>query len=263
MKTIVKHLFQICAKTDPFFTDIQDISGRFGIAPVAKVLMALKLAAYGCSSSEFLDSFQMSQTTARLCLLTFCRIVSSDNDLQIIYTQQMTRSDARRLSALHEAVHGIVGMVESLDCMHVGWKNCPVAWQGLNSGKSGKPMIVLEALAYHNLWFWHHSFGYPGFLNDINLWNRSCLLKAFLDGSFANNFDFKFRIGDDRVFHRLWVLVDGIYPKLSRFVKTIQEPVGGKASRYTRCQESARKDVDRAFGALQRKFQMLVQKIEQ
>jgi hypothetical protein len=91
----VQHIIQICAKTDAFFTDIQDIIGRYGIAPVAKVLMALKLVAYGCSSSAFLDYFQMSQTTARLCLLKFCRIASSDNDLQSVYVRQMTGSDAR------------------------------------------------------------------------------------------------------------------------------------------------------------------------
>ena len=173
------------------------------------------------------------------------------------------RSDARSLSALHEAVHGIFGMIGSLDCMHVGWKTYPVAWQGSNMGKSGKPTIVLEALADHNLWFCHHSFGYPGSLSDINIWNRSCLLKAFLDGSFANDVDFEFGIGEDRVFHRLvWVLVDGIDPKFSRFVKTIQEPVGRNASTYARWQESARKDVEQAFGVLQRKFQVLVRKTE-
>ena len=45
-------------------------------------------------------------------------------------------------------------------------------------------------------------------------------------------------------------------------MKTIQEPVGRKASRYARWQESARKDVERAFGVLQRKFHVLVRKIE-
>lgn len=86
-------------------------------------------------------------------------------------------------------------------------------------------------------------------------------MKAFLDGSFANDVNFEFQIGD-RVFHRLWVMVDGIYPELSRFVKTIQEPVGHKASRYARWQESVRKDVERAFGVLQRKFHVLVRKME-
>ena len=120
-KGIVEYTIQVCAKSDPFFTDIQDISGRYGIAPVAKVLMALKLVAYGCSPSAFLSYFQMSETTARKCYLKYCRIVSSDDDLQSVYGRSMTRSDARRVSALHQGRHGIAGMIGSLDCMHVRW----------------------------------------------------------------------------------------------------------------------------------------------
>ncbi|KAI2489692.1 Ribosomal protein-like protein [Fragilaria crotonensis] len=254
---------QVCGKADPFFTNIQDVTGRYNISPVAKVLVAIKQLAYGCSPSAFMDYFQMSETLARRSLIKFSTIVSTKDELQSVYGRQMTRSDARRLSALHEACHGVAGMVVgSLDCMHVGWKNCPVAWQGANKGKLGKPTIVLEAMADHNLWFWHHSFGWPGSLNDRNIWNRSCLLKAFLDGSFARDVDFEFTIGDEKVFNRLWILVDGIYPELSRFVKTLQEPVGRRACRYAVWQESARKDVERAFGVLQRKFHLLVGKIE-
>ena len=133
----MEYLIRICAKTNPFFTDIQDVSSHYGIAPLAKVLMALKLVAYGCSPTAFLDYFQMSQSTAQQCLLKFCLIVSSDSDLRSVYARRMTRSDARRLSALHEPVHGICGMIGSLNCMHVGWKNCPVAWQGSNTSKGG------------------------------------------------------------------------------------------------------------------------------
>jgi hypothetical protein len=185
--------------------------------------MALKLIGYGCSPSAFQDYLQMSVTTARLCLLKFCQIVSTDESLLCVFARAMTRPDARRVSAIHEEIHGIAGMLGSLDCMHVFWKNCPVAWQGSQTGKAGKPTIVLEAFADHNLWFWHHSFGWPGSLNDINIWNRSCLLKAFLDGSFAADVDFEYAV-DDKVFNRLWLAVDGIYPELSRFVKTIEEP---------------------------------------
>ena len=38
-----------------------------------------------------------------------------------------------------------------------------------------------------NLWFWHVAFGYPGTLNDINIWDRSCLLLAFLSGEWPKN----------------------------------------------------------------------------
>lgn len=50
-KSIVQQLFDICARTDPFFTAQRDVSGRFNIGPLVKVLMALKLIGFGCSPS--------------------------------------------------------------------------------------------------------------------------------------------------------------------------------------------------------------------
>ncbi|KAI2506757.1 Ribosomal protein-like protein [Fragilaria crotonensis] len=260
-KQMTQNMLNICAITDPFFTSQQDVSGRYNIDPLVKVLMALKLVAYGCSPSAFQDYFQMSEATARICLLKFCQIVSRDESLRSVFARKMTRADAKRISAMHEAQHGMAGMIGSLDCTHVCWKNCPVAWQGSQTGKEGKPTIVLEAFADFNLWFWHHSFGWPGSLNDINIWDRSSLLKSFLDGSFAADVDFEFEVGG-RVFNRLWLMVDGIYPELSRFVKTVEEPSDRKASAYAKWQEAARKDIERAFGVLQRKFHVLVRKIE-
>ncbi len=40
------------------------------------------------------------------------------------------------LCRLHRDVHGVNGMMGSLDCMHRRWKNCPKTWQA--SFKSGK-----------------------------------------------------------------------------------------------------------------------------
>ncbi len=36
-------------------------------------------------------------------------------------------------------------MALSLDCCHIRWKNCQVAWPGQFEGKEGEPTIVLEA----------------------------------------------------------------------------------------------------------------------
>jgi Plant transposon protein len=41
-----------------------------------------------------------------------------------------------RVCKFHRAVHGVDGMMGSLDYMHTQWKNCPKAWQA--SYKSGK-----------------------------------------------------------------------------------------------------------------------------
>ena len=78
-------------------------------------------------------------------------------------------------------------MLGSLDCMHTGWKNCPKAWQAsFKSGKeSGGPTVVLEALADYHLWFWHASFGYAGWLIDLNILNLSPFLESLVDGTFV------------------------------------------------------------------------------
>nr|GEU86938.1 protein ALP1-like isoform X1 [Tanacetum cinerariifolium] len=52
-----------------------------------------------------------------------------------------------------------------------------------------------------------------------------------------------------------YYLVDGIYPELAPLVKTIPEPGDDDHKRilYKQKQESARKDVERAFGVLKKK----------
>lgn len=99
---------------------------------------------------------------------------------------------------------------------------------GIKYGKVRKVTIVLEAMADHNLWFWYHSFCWPGSLNAINIWNRSYLLKAFQDGTFAGDVYFEYTIGDENVFNRLWILVDGIYLDFSRFVKSCRDQLEGE-----------------------------------
>jgi hypothetical protein len=198
----------------------------------------------------------MGESTALLCCEKLSHVISHSVELNEKYLRMPTREDARRVSSLHERIHGIIGMLGSLDCMHVPWKNCPKAWQGqFVCGKIGKPTIVLEGLADYNLWFWHVAFGYPGSMNDINVWDNSPLHKAYVNGAFSS-IDFEFHIGGSR-FTKLWVLVDGIYPKLARFVQTISVPLGRQWKQFVAWQESAQKDIERAFGVLQGKFHVV------
>jgi hypothetical protein len=43
------------------------------------------------------------------------------------YLALPTPVDLQNIVALHKRVHGVDGMVGSLDCMQTRWKNCPVA----------------------------------------------------------------------------------------------------------------------------------------
>jgi hypothetical protein len=99
----------------------------------------LKQLAFGVSPSAFQDYFQMGKTTARDCLKKLCRAIVSSEELRSVFMRDMTRADAKRVTQVHLDEHGVDGKIGSLDCMHVGWKNCPVAWQGQFAGAKGHP----------------------------------------------------------------------------------------------------------------------------
>jgi hypothetical protein len=247
----------------PFYQDEPvDCFGQKGASMEAKLLLPLKCMAYGVPAHTFMDYFSMSTTLARVSVKNF------QEQMVGLYLEEYLRvptsQDIKNILRLHKSVHrGMDGMLGSLDCMHTYWDKCPVAWQGsFKSGAKKKPSIVLEAVADHNLWFWHASYGYAGTLNDINIINLSPLKEAFLDGSLEDleKESVPFKIGEDE-FHKIYLLVDGIYPKFSRFVKAFKQPSNDYEKALTSWQEGARKDIERAFGVLQAKFQCLARPI--
>jgi hypothetical protein len=134
----------------------------------------------------------------------------------------------------------------------VVWENCPAALRGQFQGKEKVATMGLEAVADHNLWLWHTAFGFPGSLNDINIWERSPLFESMQNGQ-HDKLDFPFS-ADGQTFDKLFYLVDGIYPSLVRFLATISDPKTKIASYFAKKQEAARKDVERGFGVLKIKF---------
>uniref|UniRef100_A0A0D3C2S7 DDE Tnp4 domain-containing protein n=1 Tax=Brassica oleracea var. oleracea TaxID=109376 RepID=A0A0D3C2S7_BRAOL len=128
---------------------------------------------------------------------------------------------------------GFPGMIGSIDCMHWEWKNCPTAWKGQYSRGSGKPTIVLEAVASYDLWIWHAFFGPPGTLNDINVLDRSPVFDDIINGQ-ASQVIFSI---NGREYHLAYYLTDG-----------------PKARLFAQHQEVVRKYVERAFGVLQARF---------
>jgi Plant transposon protein len=239
-----------------------DRHGKRGASIEAKVLIAIRTLAYGVASYCFCDYFSMSKTSALDC----CRMFNK-NIPKIFgdeYMRVPTAADLGAVVALHKRVHGVDGMLGSLDCMHTYWKNCPVAWQQSFKGKQSGPTIVLEAVADHCLWFWHTSYGYSGAMNDLNILNQSPLLRKMTDGSFSATereaLVVPFSI-IGRQFDKMFMLVDGIYPKYSRFVRGYKAPILPEEKRFTKWQEGARKDIERAFGVLQAKWKAVANPI--
>jgi hypothetical protein len=113
--------------------------------------MALKYLAYGCSINTFWDYFQMRESTAMKCVKMFIKDMCNSSFWKK-YFNVMTPADAKRVEEYHKEVHGVHGMIGSLDCSHFVWGNCPVAHHGQFQGKEGKPTLVVEAMVDHTLY---------------------------------------------------------------------------------------------------------------
>lgn len=111
-----------------------------------------------------------------------------------------------------------------------------------------------------NCFFWNCAFGYAGSLSNMNIWDCSLLHKALTDGSFELN-DFEFEVGGVNLINfGSWLMEYSL--SLSRFVKTISEPIDKWQSLFALWQESARKDSERGFGVWKGKFHFTVNPIK-
>jgi Plant transposon protein len=231
---------------DPFFNQKADALGRVGHSTLQKAVAAIRQLALGVSPDAVDEYVRMAASTADLCLEHFCRAVIDVFGEE--YLRQPTHDDLRRILSESEA-RGFPGMLGSIDCYNWRWENCPKAWHGQHTGKKGTS-IVLEAACTYDLWIWHAFFGLPGSLNDINVLQRSTLMHDLVNGTFPK---YNFLVGEKEFSTPYW-LADGIYPNWSVFVKTISEPVGEANKFFAMMQESTRKDIERGFGTLQKRF---------
>ncbi len=201
----------------------------------------------------------MGESTARECLSRLMKSLVEDNYFSDMYLRRMSRADARKVEELHSRKFGVRGCLGCLDVMLMPWGNCPNALKGQYRGRDKKPVIALEAASDYNLWIWHSFFGEPGSLNDINVWERSPLLHQMTHGQ-IQDIDFDFVINGE-TFNQLYWLVDGIYPRLSRFLKSIVNPILRIDWEHAKWQEGKRKTIERAFGVLEKKFHITVNPI--
>ncbi|XP_062164983.1 uncharacterized protein LOC133871570 [Alnus glutinosa] len=193
---------------------------------------------------DFMDEYlRIAENTATQCLQYFVKSVIS------IYSDKYLRSpnnnDISRLLEVN-ARRGFPGMVGSIDYMLWKLKNCPRAWADMFSGHIHEPTIILEAVASYDLWIWQAFFGLSGSHNDFNMLEHSSLFIELVGGR-APPVNYLIN-GNDYTMG--YYIPDGIYPSQSTFVKTIHAQQGNKRKHFAKTQESARKDVERAFGVL-------------
>lgn len=235
------------ARNPNYFTRKHDCCGKLGLSALQKCVAALRILAYGLPANAIDEYVRIGESTAREALRHFCRAII--DVYGPYYLRAPNAADVARLLAEGEQ-RGFPGMLGSIDCMHWEWRNCPSAWKGMFTGRGKHPSMILEAVASHDLWIWHAYFGMPGSNNDINVLQRSPVFSSYLRGQSAPvNF-----LVNGRTYDMGYYLADGIYPTWPAFVKSIRHPMETKTQHFSTRQESARKDIERAFGVLRARF---------
>ncbi|XP_021629566.1 putative nuclease HARBI1 [Manihot esculenta] len=232
---------------DTYFEQQRDAVGKIGLSTLQKITAVFRMLAYGLPANATDEYVKIGESTAIESLKRFCQAIVEVFGEQ--YLRSPTAEDVARLLYIGEQ-RGFPGMLGSLDCMHWKWKNCPTAWAGQYTSRSGSPTIILEVVADYDLWIWHAYFGMPGSNNDINVLESSHLFSDLAKGIAPP----AHYIIQGNVYNTGYYLADGIYPKWSTIVQTIREPQTRKKKYFAMKQESCRKDVERAFGVLQSRF---------
>ncbi|XP_075486458.1 uncharacterized protein LOC142526070 [Primulina tabacum] len=209
-----------------FFQQRDDAVRRKGFSPLPKCTAAIRQLAYGVPADNLDEYLRMSESTVIQCLFNFCEYV-----VEIFGDRYLKRSnadDVQRLLQMHDESHGFPGQFTR---GHVS------------------PTIVLEAVASHNLWIWHAFFGVAGSRNDINVLYESPIFNVLQGNAPEINFTV-----NDITYTKGYYLTDEIYPECATFVKAFPCPEDPKRKLFKERQESARKDVERAFGVLQSRW---------
>jgi Plant transposon protein len=244
-----------------FYSGKADCCGNQTASIEAKLLLPLQTLAFGGATHQFCLYYQMSKTLAATsCSMfhkTFLHLYRKK------YLKKPSKEDIYRISSLHEQIHGVAGMFGSLDCMHTKWKNCPTGWQGSFKGQKGYSSIVLEGLCDYHCYFWHVEYGHAGTNNDVNILKASDFYTSLIDGRFDElERDVVPFVIANQPFNKMFILVDGAYPKFDRLVKPMKFPILPEQKKFKEWQSAARKDIERAFGMLQGRFQAVVRPIQ-
>lgn len=118
--------------------------------------------------------------------------------------------------------------------------------------------IVVEAWCDRTLYIWSWFAGRAGTNNDLNVLAVSPLMRKILRGEFLFQLKDSYKITADGSERRqLYFLGDGIYPNWPLFAKPIHHPMNEREKVYTKRQEAIRKDIERCFGVLQSRFEVL------
>ena len=239
----------MAVKDEPFFQQRINATGKLQAHPLQKVVAAFRVIAYGEAADRADEYVRLSRTT----------IATSTKLLMEFIVERwgptyLRRPNQDELNKIMERNNerGMPGCIGSLDCCHWEWHQCPTGMAGAYQSRKGKRGIVVEAVCDEDLWVWHLFVGAPGSLNDINVMHQSPLYLDVTGGRWPPRNKTYTINGRTRTLP--YYLVDGIYPRFAFLISPHPKPSTEEQTTFNRLQEAIRKDVERLFGVLMKRF---------
>ena len=236
------------------FTQHYMLDGRPGINPLVRLVACFRKIAYGDADDREDENLCLSESVLHESFEQFLSLIKQHFAKD--YLNRQPSSSEKEHALKKNAARNFPGCFASWDCKHFNWENCPKAWEGQFRGKEGVTTLVLEAICDPDLYIWFFFFGQPGTLNDINILDKSSIVGAMVNGSFDFSCPAPYKIGPNWRDY-MYFLVDGIYPDWSIFIDSCQGSDEEKLKYFSSCQEAVRKDIERCFGVLVKRFHIL------
>ena len=174
-----KKMYSLFVQRTTKFDRKADAVGQAGIHPEVKLLACLNVLTSGNSLVQVANLFKIARPTLNYCFDTFLEVLPKALESYVTWPNN---EEAAAVVLKHEARHKLPGCLGSLDCLHWAWGQCRMDDAYAFSGKSGKPSVVLEAVADCDLKFLFYNFGSPGCQNDITIIRSSPLLTKISQG---------------------------------------------------------------------------------
>jgi len=240
-------------KDRPFWKQRINATGQPQSHPIQKLVGAFRVLAYGECPDRGDEYVRLSQATIEVATKKLVEYLV--DDLGPLYLRPPTDREVEGILTRNSA-RGLPGCLGSLDCSHWKWTACPKGRAGTYQDRNGDRTIVIEAICDEDLWIYHMFVGAPGSLNDINVLYQSPLYIGITTGKWPPS-SFPFTVnGNTRTL--LYYLVDGIYPRFAFLVAPYPKPSTEQQRVFNRLQEAIRKDVERLFGVLTRRFHVML-----
>ncbi|KAL9682003.1 hypothetical protein QQ045_013796 [Rhodiola kirilowii] len=221
----------LCSQ-DEFWVQRRDAARLLRLLPEQKMTGVIRMLAYGAYADQCAEITRMGVTTTLECMKKWCiQVVDLFKDC---YLRSPNATNLSRLLRKAEQ------------------RKFP-AWQGSHSGRSGRPTIILEAVASNDTWIWHSFIGVSGAQNDPNVLYQSDIFDPLLV-EICPEVIYK---DNGSTYNHGYYLADEIYPRYSSFVKIIPNPQTDAEKLFLKKEESYRKDVERCFGILQSRWAIL------